>query len=58
MGLLAEGGRWAEIYSTGDEHERSTEASRTYTTEVTKAILKFATPFFAWEWRGRLYVLC
>ena len=50
MGLLAEGGRWAEICSTGDEHARSTEASRTHTTEVTKAILKIATPFFAWKW--------
>jgi hypothetical protein len=58
MGLLAVGEWWAEIYSTGYEHTRSKEASQTHTTEVPKAILKFAAPFFAWEWRGHLYILC
>jgi hypothetical protein len=41
-----------------DEHARSKETSQTHTTEVTKAIFEFAAPFFAWEWRGRLYILC
>jgi hypothetical protein len=41
-----------------DEHARSKEASQTHTTEVTKVMLEFAAPFFAWEWRGRLYTLC
>jgi hypothetical protein len=31
---------------------------RYVTTEVTKVMLEFAAPFFAWEWRGRLYTLC
>jgi hypothetical protein len=58
MGLLAEGEWWAEIYSTGYEHTGSKEASKTHTTEVTKAMLEFAAPFFAWEWRPRVYVWC
>ncbi len=50
MGLLAEGEWWAEIYSTGNEHACEIEKGfATHTTEVSKAMLEFAAPFFAWE---------
>ena len=59
MALPAEGKLWAEICSTGHEHAKfkTPIARNTYTAEVAEAALKFATPFFAWEWGRPFYVL-